>query len=252
MGRTMIHSRSLSRRRFSCASFSAYSSLSSGGTSTFMKNAPANPGSCLLSPTPHAVWHTKRRRPCSSIAAMMLAEPAETGPCGSPGLRGCSGLLGCREPRTLITASLPATASCTFPASEASPTTTLSRPWRALILEGLLTKAVTSCPSAIALSTRRRPVPPVGPKIANLMVAPYLPPSQANVLKCTQSSPADLLVRCATHSYHEAGTNDPPEKVDALTGPERRGSTPRRARPPPGGAAETPGRGGRPRLAQAP
>src|SRR5215217_1146228 len=64
----------------------AYSSLSSGGTSTFMKNAPANPGSCLLSPTPHAVWHTKRRKPCSFIAAMMLAEPTETGPCGSPGL----------------------------------------------------------------------------------------------------------------------------------------------------------------------
>src|SRR5215210_4416157 len=73
----MIHSRSLSRTSFSCASFSAYSSLSSGGTSTFMKNAPANPGSCLLSPTPHAVWHTRRRTPCSFIAAMMFAEPAE-------------------------------------------------------------------------------------------------------------------------------------------------------------------------------
>src|ERR687897_1147261 len=171
MGRTMIHSRSLSRRRFSCASFSAYSSLSSGGTSTFMKNAPANPGSCLLSPTPHAVWHTKRRKPCSFIAEMMLAEPAETGPCGSPGLRGWSGLLGWREPRTHITASLPATASRTFSASKASPTTTLSRLWRAVSFAGFLTKAVTSCPSAIALSTRRRPVPPVGPKITTLMPA---------------------------------------------------------------------------------
>ena len=38
------------------------------------------PGSCLLSPHPHAVWHTKRRKPCSFIAAMMLAEPTETGP----------------------------------------------------------------------------------------------------------------------------------------------------------------------------
>jgi hypothetical protein len=80
-------------------------------------------------------------------------------------------LLGCREPRTLITASLPATASRTFAAWKASPTTIFSRLWRAFILEGFLTRAVTSCPSAIALSTRRRPVPPVGPKITNLMVA---------------------------------------------------------------------------------
>src|SRR5215203_1172916 len=71
----------------------------------------------LALPTPHAVWHTKRRKPCSFIAAMMLAEPAEAGPFGSPDLRGRSGLLGCREPRTLITASLPATASRTFPDS---------------------------------------------------------------------------------------------------------------------------------------
>ena len=96
-----------------------------------MKNAPANPGFFLLSPTPHAVWHTKRRKPCSFIAAMMLAEPTETGPFGFPGLSGRSGLLGCREPRTLITASLPATASRTFSGLKASPTTTLSRWWRA-------------------------------------------------------------------------------------------------------------------------
>src|SRR5215204_5013233 len=165
----MIHSTSLSRTILSCASLSAYSSLSRGGTSTFMKNAPANPGSCLLSPTPHAVWHTKRRKPCSFIAAIMFPEPAEAGPFGSPGLRGRSGLLGCREPRTLITASLPATASRTCPESNASPTTTFSLLWRALILDGFLARAVTSCPSAIALSTRRRPVPPVGPKITNLM-----------------------------------------------------------------------------------
>src|SRR5215213_10540342 len=186
----MVHSRSLSRTIFSCASLSAYSSLSRGGTSTFMKNAPANPGSRLLSPTPHAVWHTNRRRPCSFIAATMYSEPAEAGPFGSPGLRGRSGLLGSREPRTLITASLPATASRTRTWSNASPTTTFSRLWRAVNLEGFLRKAVTSCPSAIALSTRRRPVPPVDPKITNLMVAPLFVRRRATARQCTQVSPA--------------------------------------------------------------
>src|SRR5215211_6387606 len=186
----MVHSRSLSRTIFSCASLSAYSSLSRGGTSTFMKNVPANPGFCLLSPTPHAVWQTKRRKPYSFIATTMFAEPAEATPFGSPGLRGRSGLLGSREPRTLITASLPATASHTGPGSYASPTTIFSLWWRAVILEESLTKAVTSCPSAIALSTRRRPVPPVDPKITNLMVAPLFVRRRATARQCTQVSPA--------------------------------------------------------------
>src|SRR5918993_1347189 len=100
---------------------------------------------------------------------------------------------------------------------------------RSARVERVLTNAVTSCPSAIALSTGRRPVPPVSPKISNLMVAPLssaVAGQRPQVYPIHPSGPT----REVCDAWPSQGTNDPSEKVDAGTGPERRGSTHGRAR----------------------